>query len=142
MSVSREARPRLETVGGWRRTCVFSEEAKMAELHYMEMGWSGSGWMDPLPMENIPSSAPSSSPSSYNDFKEPPARAKPARPRRKAAKKTAKKSSRKKAKKSAKKGARRSSAKKTARKSAKKSAKRGKSARKRSARPASRKRGK
>ncbi len=35
-----------------------SEEAKMAELHYMEMGWSGSGWMDPLPMETPPAPAP------------------------------------------------------------------------------------
>src|SRR6266550_3292647 len=35
-----------------------SEEAKMAELHYMEMGWSGSGWMDPLPLEYPPAPAP------------------------------------------------------------------------------------
>src|SRR6476646_8917039 len=35
-----------------------SEEAKMAELHYMEMGWSGSGWMDPLPMEPPAAPAP------------------------------------------------------------------------------------
>ena len=26
----------------------------MADLHYMEMGWSGSGWMDPLPVEPTP----------------------------------------------------------------------------------------
>ena len=26
----------------------------MADLHYMEMGWSGSGWMDPLPVEPRP----------------------------------------------------------------------------------------
>ena len=37
------ARARL-TAGGLRRTSD-SEEAKMAELHYMEMGWSGSGWI-------------------------------------------------------------------------------------------------
>ena len=36
----------------------------MAELHYMEMGWSGSGWMDPLPTEYppAPSPAPAQSP--------------------------------------------------------------------------------
>src|SRR5215213_11483126 len=56
------------TGGGWRRTRV-RRKAKMAELHYMEMGWSGSGWMDPLPSESTPSSTPSSSPSF--DFDEP-----------------------------------------------------------------------
>ena len=30
----------------------------MAELHYMEMGWSGSGWMDPLPMDPPPAPTP------------------------------------------------------------------------------------
>ena len=35
-----------------------SEGAMMAELHYMEMGWSGSGWMDPLPIEYPPTPAP------------------------------------------------------------------------------------
>ena len=30
----------------------------MAELHYMEMGWSGSGWMDPLPTEPPPAPTP------------------------------------------------------------------------------------
>ena len=29
----------------------------MADLHYMEMGWSGSGWMDPLPSEPVPAPA-------------------------------------------------------------------------------------
>ena len=36
-----------------------SEGGTMAELHSMEMGWSGSGWMDPLPGEST--AAPSSS---------------------------------------------------------------------------------
>ena len=105
-----------------------SEEAKMAELHYMEMGWSGSGWMDPLPMEKIPSSAPSSSsPSSFSDYNEPAAR-----PRKKAAKKTAKKAARK-AGRSAKRSAR-----KSARKGRKAARKAGRSA-KRSARKSVRK---
>ena len=34
----------------------------MAELHYMEMGWSGSGWMDPLPIEYPPVPAPAPMP--------------------------------------------------------------------------------
>ena len=45
----------------------------MAELHYMEMGWSGSGWMDPLPMENTPSSAPAPAPSSSSTTMPSPA---------------------------------------------------------------------
>jgi hypothetical protein len=107
-----------------------SEGAKMAELHYMEMGWSGSGWMDPLPMENTPP-APTPRPSSFDDFNEPAAtRTTPARPRRKAAKKSSARKSAKRArgrssKKSAKKGAKKAArrgARKTARKSAKKSA--------------------
>src|SRR6185312_5847767 len=100
-----------------------SEEEKMAELHYMEMGWSGSGWMDPLPMDNIPSSVPSSSPSSYDDYNEPAARTKTARPRKKAAKKSAsRKSAKKSGRSKAKKGARKSTARKGARKSTRKSA--------------------
>src|SRR3954464_4072726 len=91
-----------------------SEEAKMAELHYMEMGWSGSGWMDPLPMENTPGPSSSSTPS-YDDFSESSggSRTRPARPRKKAsrkstsARKSAKKSSsRRGTKKAAKRGAR------------------------------------
>ena len=124
-----------------------SEGATMAELHYMEMGWSGSGWMDPLPMENTPAPAPTSRPSSFGDLDEPaPARSRPARPRRKSAKKSssrksakrsrgrAKKSAKKSTKKAARRGARKStrkSARKSARKGARKTAKRGRSARKR-----------
>ena len=116
-----------------------SEGATMAELHYMEMGWSGSGWMDPLPMENTPAPAPSSRPSSFGDLEEPaPARSRPARPRRKSAKKSSSRKSakrsrgraKKSAKKSTKKAARRG-ARKSTRKSARKAAKGGRSARKR-----------
>jgi hypothetical protein len=120
-----------------------SEGATMAELHYMEMGWSGSGWMDPLPMENTPAPAPTSRPSSFGELDEPaPARSRPPRPRRKSAKKSssrksakrsrgrAKKSAKKSAKKAARRGARKSG-RKSARKSARKTAKRGGSARKR-----------
>jgi len=34
----------------------------MADVHYMEMGWSGSGWMDPLPTERPPAPAPTPAP--------------------------------------------------------------------------------
>jgi hypothetical protein len=91
------------------------EGAKMAELHFMEMGWSGSGWMDPLPMENTPAPNPASTPSSYGAFEEPtPSRPGTSRPRRKSAKKSSKKG----AKKAARKAGR--SAKRSARKSARK----------------------
>ncbi len=127
--------------------------SKMAELHYMEMGWSGSGWMDPLPMENTPAPAPTSRPSAFDDFSEPSeTRARPSRPRRKSAKKTtarkstkrsrgAKKSARKGAKKGARTSARKSarkstrkSARKSAKKGARKSAKRGRTAARKGAR--------
>jgi hypothetical protein len=121
-----------------------SEGAKMAELHYMEMGWSGSGWMDPLPMENTPAPAPASRTSSFGNLDEPAtARPRPSRPRRKSAKKSssrksakrargrAKKSAKKGAKKAARKGGRKSTRKSSARKGARKTAKRGRSARKR-----------
>jgi hypothetical protein len=86
------------------------EGAKMAELHYLEMGWSGSGWMDPLPMESTRSPTPAST-TSYGGFDEPtPSKPEKARPRRKAAKKSSKKAARK--------GGR--SAKRAARKSARK----------------------
>jgi hypothetical protein len=137
------------------------EGAKMAELHYMEMGWSGSGWMDPLPSEPPPSPSPASSPSSF-DFDEPsPARRSEgtgtsrAAPRRKstggAPKRASKKSARKGAKKSARAAARKrtKSAKRGAKKSARKSARsssrsggRRSSARKSAGRSSSRKRAK
>src|SRR5206468_9007205 len=62
------------------------EGAKMADLHYMEMGWSGSGWMDPLPMERppLPSPTPASTPA-----EEPKASVPASKPTRKAAKKAA-----------------------------------------------------
>jgi hypothetical protein len=106
------------------------EGAKMAELHYMEMGWSGSGWMDPLPSERPPSPPPASSPSF--DFDEPsPSRTKTGTSRPKAARKarkTARKSGR----------AAKRSARKTARKGKKAARKSGRAA-KRSARKTARK---
>jgi len=122
-----------------------SEGAKMAELHYMEMGWSGSGWMDPLPVEPAPAPPPSpatpaTAPQSSQTAPTPDRPRKPAkkasRPAakkakkapKKAAKRAAKKPRRKAAKKGAKKAARKAS-RRPARKAAKKSAKR--SARKR-----------
>jgi hypothetical protein len=100
----------------------------MAELHYMEMGWSGSGWMDPLPMENTPPPAPASRTSSYGDFSEPAATpSRPSTPRRKSAKKSSRKSAkRSRAKKAARKGAKKA-ARRGAKKSARKSAKRSRS---------------
>ena len=71
-----------------------SEEAKMAELHYMEMGWSGSGWMDPLPTEYPPAPTPTppAPPAPAPATARPSAPAKPAaaRPAPKPAKKAAK----------------------------------------------------
>jgi hypothetical protein len=52
----------------------------MAELHYMEMGWSGSGWMDPLPLEPTPAPPPPPAPTP------PPAESRPAPPPRNTAK--------------------------------------------------------
>ncbi len=129
------------------------EGAKMAELHYMEMGWSGSGWMDPLPSERTPSPSPASSSPSF-DFDEPSPRrgestggTRRSRPRKKSASRSAKRGGKKSARKGAKKSARRSakrsggrSAKRggrsTARKSASRSSRSGgrKSARKSAAR--------
>src|SRR6476620_2443460 len=106
------------------------EGAKMAELHYMEMGWSGSGWMDPLPMDNTPAPTPSSTPASYDDMEDSTSRARGrSAPRRKSAKKSSRKSSRSSARKSssrkrAKKTTKKSS-KRSSRKSARKSAKKG-----------------
>ena len=57
----------------------------MADLHYMEMGWSGSGWMDPLPTEPTPAPAPApaapapASPSS-NSSAAAPSRPRPSGP--------------------------------------------------------------
>ena len=88
----------------------------MADLHYMEMGWSGSGWMDPLPTEPAPSPAPSPaaptpSYSILQRLRAAPSRAAPKRASdpqeeaaRKSAKKAAKRSAKKAAKRSAKKG--------------------------------------
>jgi hypothetical protein len=132
------------------------EGAKMAELHYMEMGWSGSGWMDPLPMENTPAPTPASTPASYDEFAETP-RARSTEPSRKARKssrggagktssrKGAKKSARRAAKKSTRKAARKSAKKagrSSARKSARKSARGSSSTRKTARRSSSRKRAK
>jgi hypothetical protein len=137
------------------------EGAKMAELHYMEMGWSGSGWMDPLPSERTPSPSPASSSPSF-DFDEPSPRrgestggTRTSRPRKKSSSRSAKRGSKKSARKGAKKSARRSakragarSAKRGGRKSAsrssraggRKSASRKSAARKGGSRSASRRR--
>src|SRR6478736_5788077 len=85
-----------------------SEEAKMAELHYMEMGWSGSGWMDPLPTDPPAPTAPPAAPAPAarstaraGTAAMPPAAA--AKPTRKAAPSASKKAPKKAAKQSAKK---------------------------------------
>jgi len=133
-----------------------SEGAKMAELHYMEMGWSGSGWMDPLPMESTPAPASTSRPASFGNLDEPAAtRPRPAQPARKRAKKSsarksakrsrgrAKKSAKKGAKKAARRGARkatRKTARKSARKGARKAAKRGRSSARKRAKKGGRRR--
>jgi hypothetical protein len=101
-----------------------SEGVKMADLHYMEMGWSGSGWMDPLPMERPPAPTPA--------VPDPAPAAAGTEPTRKAARKSPKKAVRKAGKKktagkaakkrsgSAKKAARRKPSKKATRRAAKK----------------------
>ena len=71
----------------------------MADLHYMEMGWSGSGWMDPLSSEPPPAPAPTpaSTPatpsyapaSSTDDERRPVTRKSPRGPAKKAAKRSA-----------------------------------------------------
>jgi hypothetical protein len=130
------------------------EGAKMAELHYLEMGWSGSGWMDPLPSERPPSPSPASTPSSF-DFAEPsPRRSEtggaPAAPRKKTTRRAARKAARKgrrtarKAGRAAKRSARKSARKgrRTARKSARsarRSARKSARSAKRSARKSARK---
>ena len=99
-----------------------SEGAKMAELHYMEMGWSGSGWMDPLPMENTPAPTPASTPFVYDDFGEPGDPARAARPGERSAKKSSQEDRRRSPRHE--RSPQRSRAKKAARKSAKKRAER------------------
>ena len=57
----RQARSRLVTGGGFAphpRT----EDASMAAMHSMELGWSGSGWMDPMPLANEPAPPPPAPP--------------------------------------------------------------------------------
>ena len=153
---------RLATGGGLRRICV-RKGAKMADLHYMEMGWSGSGWMDPLPTEPPPAPAPTpASPSPELSLFQrlrvrrarpvgstggparrrppsgPPRRRPRARPRRRQSGRPSGQLSSS-AKKSAKKGARKA-AKRSAKKAAKRSAKRStKRSAKRSARKSAKK---
>ena len=104
----------------------------MADLHYMEMGWSGSGWMDPLPTEPTPFTPPTPAPAAAPEPAQraasaprkparaaQPKRAKPKQAKKKTARKAAKKATRKAAKKSVKKSAKKA-ARKTARKTAKK----------------------
>src|SRR3954451_7754886 len=57
--VSRAGARRLAT-GGGVLAAPLSEGATMGDLHYMEMGWAGSGWMDPLP--GGPTAAPGAAP--------------------------------------------------------------------------------
>src|SRR5215212_11438591 len=71
-----------------------SEEAKMAELHNMEMGWSGSGWMDPLPSESRSSSPSSSRSFDFGDTSESESESSADRRAKRSTRKAARKSGR------------------------------------------------
>ena len=132
---SGEARSHLNTGGGFRRIRVRRTPC-MVPMHNMELGWSGSGWMDPMPLANEPPPPPPPTPPAPAPATTPSSPSASVAPRRAApAKKkaTKAKAARKPARK-AKKAAARKPARKAARKGAKKSAK--KAARKSARRPA------